>query len=70
MQRSHVISDNVFHLALCYGRSQHYDKRAMWDSLIDHVPLDNPAIICGDFNNVLNPEKRVRGRVPLEREVQ
>lgn len=48
---------------------QYYDRRAMWDSLIDHVPPDNPAIVCGDFNNILNPEERVGGLVSLEREV-
>lgn len=32
------------------------------------MPLDMPAFICKDFNNVLDPSERVGKRVPVEKE--
>lgn len=65
-----LISGNKFHLAMCYGKNQIHDSRDLRDSLIANTPIDEPLLICGDFNNILDHEERVGGRYPLEREIK
>lgn len=62
-----LMTSKTFHLSLSYGYYQITERRELWDSLISNI-LDSPALIGGDFNVVLNPDERVGGRVPLERE--
>lgn len=61
---------NRFHVATCYGRNQLQERRELWDSLIENCPSDEPLLVCGDFNNVLDFEERKGGRPPIEREVR
>lgn len=62
------ITNSSFHLTLCYGFWDYVDRRPLWDSLILNTPLDFPAVVCVDFNCVLDPSERIGGRTPLEKE--
>lgn len=59
---------NSFVFSLCYGRNKLAERRELWDSLISKIPLDRPALLCGDFNCVMSSDERVGGRVPNEKE--
>lgn len=62
------ITNSSFHLSLCYGLWDYIDMRPLWDSLILTTPLDFPAIVCGDFNCILDSCECVGGRIHLENE--
>lgn len=61
-------TNNAFSFSLCYCFYQVTDRREIWDSFISNVPLDRPALVGGDFNCVMDPDKRVGGQIPLEKE--
>lgn len=65
-----LVSGNKFHLAMCYGRNHLQDRHELWDSLISHAPTDEPLLVCGDFNNVMEQDERIVVCPPIEREVR
>ncbi|XP_042005918.1 uncharacterized protein LOC121754660 [Salvia splendens] len=65
-----LVSDNSFNFTLVYGNHTISDRRPLWDSLIEFVPQDEPALVSGDFNNVMAEDEIVGGNAPTEYEVK
>ncbi|KAL1554962.1 hypothetical protein AAHA92_15458 [Salvia divinorum] len=42
----------------------------MWDSLIEFIVEDQPALVSGDFNCMMSPDERVWDRVAIEYEMK
>lgn len=61
-------SGNSFHFSLCYGYNAITERRLLWDSLITNVPFDISSLVFRDFNSVLDPEERLGGQIPKDRE--
>lgn len=47
-----------------------YKTQGLWDSLISCCPTDEPLLVGGDFNNVMDFDERIGGRLPIEREIR
>lgn len=62
-QMAHLIVDPVrfgqwFYCTFVYGSNERHERRKLWDSL-GKVCTDQPWVILGDFNVVLNIDERI-----------
>ncbi|XP_041999896.1 uncharacterized protein LOC121749390 [Salvia splendens] len=65
-----MLSNNYFIFSLVYGLYSPTDRLSMWDSLIEFISEDQPALVSGNLNCVMSPDERMGDRVATEYEMK
>ena len=65
-----LLSNKLFNFSLVYGLYSPTQRLPMWDSLIEFISDDHPALMSRDLNCVMTPEKMRGDRVATKYEMK